>query len=71
MTFTRSGKVVASLAVIFGLLSVVLGFIGASGSVQTDVNTGMLINNGIISLLFGLCLGVLTDISVKLDKPEN
>jgi len=63
MILTRIGQVVAWLAFVFGLVSTALGFIAVFGSVPTEVITGKLIDNGIISLLFGLCLGVLTDIS--------
>ncbi len=68
MKFTKIGQVVARLAFVFGVASIALGFIAVFVSVPTEVNTGELIDTGIISLLFGLCLGVLTDISETLHQ---
>ena len=63
MNFTKIGHAVATLAFVFGVASVALGLIAVFSGVKTTVNTGMMIDNGFITLVVGLALGVLTDIS--------
>ncbi|MCA8881027.1 MAG: hypothetical protein KDA73_13965 [Rhodobacteraceae bacterium] len=70
MFFTRVGRIVAWLAVIHGAFSVALAlFVIWSGDPNLahrylgSGTTGQAINQGTLVLIFGVVVGVLTDIS--------
>lgn len=71
MIFTKAGRVISVIAVIFGMLRIVLGISAANSSDPNafaaryigSVTSGEAIDQGIEYLLFGVVLGVLTDIS--------
>jgi hypothetical protein len=70
MFFTRAGRVVAWLAIIFGVLRIALAlFVVQSGDPSLvprylgSGTTGQAIDQGLYVLIFGIVVGVLTDIS--------
>ncbi|MCU9847963.1 hypothetical protein OEZ60_08085 [Defluviimonas sp. WL0024] len=76
MTFTKACRIVATLAVAFGLLRLGMGFGLAFGMGEgADLSgyignktTGQVINQGIYAVLFGVALGTLADISRALQS---
>ena len=76
MFFTRIGRGLAVLAMIFGILKVVMGFAIASGAISLASgksalsryfpgysSTGELIDAGLYMVIFSFALGILTEIS--------
>ena len=70
MFFTRAGRIVAWLAIIFGLLrSAIALFVVQSGDPSLAARylgggtTGGAMDQGIYVIIFGVVVGVLTDIS--------
>lgn len=65
MLFTNAGRVVAWVAVVVGLSMVFVGFFAAKNGVSTDLlrTTGEYIDRGIYIFIFGVIVGILTDIS--------
>jgi amino acid permease len=75
MFFTKAGRVVAWLAIIFGCLRIALAlFVVQSGDPNLvprylgSGTTGQAINHGFYVLIFGIVIGVLTDISRSVAK---
>ena len=74
MFFTQLGRIVAVLAMIWGLLSVGIGVsiaVGDAGSIEQDLakyagkaTTGELIDSGIYKILFGIAFGMLAEIRI-------
>jgi len=66
MFYTKLGRVVAALAFGLGLLGIVVGFSLAAETSQAYLGTktsGEWIDRGIYMTVFGVIVGVLTDIS--------
>lgn len=69
MIFTKVGRVIAWLAVAFGGLRIALGFGLAGGSAEAaqrylgSATTGEAIDQGLMLVVFGIAIGILTDIS--------
>lgn len=78
MVFTALGRIVAILASLFGCLRIGMGFGGAISENSVafaarylgTANTGEAITQGFYLLVFGILVGVLTDISRLLSTPE-
>lgn len=75
MLFTRLGQLVAWLAVLFGVLRAGMGFgIASSDNYQAlaarylGSSTGEAINQGLVILVVGIGVGILTDISRSLQR---
>jgi hypothetical protein len=75
MIFTRLGQLIAWLAVLFGTLRAGMGFsIASSENYQAlatrylGTSTGEAINQGLMMFVFGIALGILTDISRSLQR---
>ena len=79
MFFSKSARVVAILAVVFGLFRVLMGFTVAGiepKEAREDVrahyfgskSTGQAIDHGIYTILFAIALGTLAEISFSLRK---
>lgn len=70
MFFTKAGQVIAWVAVVVGLSMVFMGFYAAKIEVPTSpqMTTGMVIDRGIYIFIFGVIVGVLTDISKSVAK---
>jgi hypothetical protein len=72
--FTKIGKIISSLAVFLGLLSIIGSVLVASDMFSTEftrqsmAQSTLLFNHGSILVCFGLVFGVLCEISQKLDK---
>lgn len=72
MFFSKAGRTIAYLALVFGLLQIVLGVTFASTGVDMvafearyGVTTGELINRGFSFLGFALIIGILSEIGLK------
>ena len=69
MFFTKAGQVIAWLAVVFGGLRIALGFGLAGGNPAAaqrylgSATTGDAIDQGLMLVVFGIAIGILTDIS--------
>ena len=69
MFFTKAGRVIAWLAVAFGGLRIALGFGLAGGNPAAaqrylgSATTGDAIDQGLMLVVFGIAIGILTDIS--------
>ena len=61
MFFTRIGRVVAILALVFGVLYFTLGALIFAQGIEQAIY-GRMIERGIIIAFFGIVLGVLTEI---------
>ena len=76
MTFTSWGRLVAILAVLLGLLRIGTAVVvlmsddpqTAARSLLGSSTTGAAIDQALYVIIFGICLGVLTDISRALQK---
>lgn len=82
MFFTKVGYVIAWLAISLGLLGFILGFWLANIEDATltlrylgGKTTGRSIDQGLFTFLFGVCLGVLCEISknvaARLSSPKS
>lgn len=70
MFFTKAGRVVAVLVISLGVLRIVMAIIAlssddpqAAAQVFLNSTTGAAIDEGIYTIVFGVIVGVLTDIS--------
>lgn len=69
MIFTKAGREIAWLAVAFGGLRIALGFGLAGGNAEAarlylgSATTGEAIDQGLMLVVFGIALGILTEIS--------
>jgi len=70
MFFTRAGRLVASLAIIFGVSRIAIALVVIESGDPSLVSrylgsgtTGQAIDQGFYVLIFGIVVGVLTDIS--------
>lgn len=78
MFFTRLGRAVAWLAFVFGTFRVGLAVhIGMSENYEAmsirylgSSNPGEAIDKGFLMLVFGICLGILTEISRSVRPPK-
>jgi cytosine/uracil/thiamine/allantoin permease len=72
--FTKIGRIVGFLAIALGLAAIVGSFAIAPDVLAPDFNRNSLnqstlwLSQGSVLLFFGLVLGVLCEISLKLDK---
>lgn len=78
MFFTKAGVVIAWLACIGGGLRAVMGFAVAFwGNDAMAVEffgsrtTGQVIDRGLYTMVFGICLGILTEISRSVAKASE
>ena len=79
MFYTKIGRGIAILAIIFGVLRVALGFAIATGVMIEPTpgrylgtsSSGEAIDQGLYVVLFGIILGILTDISRSLAKRQE
>lgn len=73
MTFTKLGRIVAVLAVAFGVLRLAMAIMVLSSEDPASAapaflgtkTTGQALDRGIYTIVFGILVGVLTDISVS------
>lgn len=73
MTFTKLGRILAVLAILFGILRITMAVsvllsenpVGAA-SAFLGKTTGQALDQGIYTIVFGILVGVLTDISRSL-----
>ena len=75
MFFTQAGRVVAWLAFIFGALRVVMGFAFAGNGAAAarylgSGTTGEAIDQGLLTMVFAIGLGILSEISRSVAKRE-
>ena len=73
MFFTKAGRVIAWLALIFGVARIALGLVVAQSGDPSLASrylgsgtSGQAIDQGLYVLIFGIIVGVLTDISRSL-----
>jgi hypothetical protein len=81
MFFTHASRVVAVLALVFGLMQLLLGFGIATGFIgpyeaalsryTTASSSGEVINKGTYMILFAIPLGMLTEISYSLRRRND
>ncbi len=79
MTYTKTARVIAGLALLLGILSLVMGFTIATGIVVEpeqgrylgNKTTGQMIDKGTYTIIFAVALGVLTEISQSLSNIDN
>lgn len=73
MLFTRLGYVVAVVALALGIFSIAWGALIATENLPPQAHTwpsGKLIDRGIYAALFGIGLGILTEIRYALRLPQ-
>jgi hypothetical protein len=70
MLYTHLGRIVAVLALIFGILEIVFGVMSATGTMvllhfpsRAPYSPGGQVIDGIYIVLFAIALGILTEIS--------
>lgn len=70
MVFTKLGRILAVLAIAFGVLRIVMAIAvlssedpGSAARYLGSKTTGQAIDQGIYTIVFGILVGVLTDIS--------
>ncbi len=76
MTFTKFGRILAVLAIILGALRIATAVLvlasddptSAAGAILGSKTTGQAIDQGIYTIVFGILVGVLTDISKSVAK---
>jgi len=74
MSFTKLGRALAVLAILFGVLRIAMAVmvlfsgdpVGAASAFLGSKSTGQAIDQGIYTIVFGILVGVLTDISRSL-----
>lgn len=74
MVFTRLGRILAVLAILFGVLRITMALVALNSDNPAAVaryllgskSTGHYIDQGIYMIVFGILVGVLTDISRSL-----
>ncbi|MCF6234376.1 MAG: hypothetical protein L3J36_14930 [Rhodobacteraceae bacterium] len=74
MTFTKLGRILAVTAIVLGVFRITMAVIainsvdpvGAARAFLGSKSTGYYIDQGIYSVVFGIVVGVLTDISKSL-----
>lgn len=79
MFFTQLGRVVAWLTLVLGALRAGLGLhVGMSENYEAmatrylgSSSPGEAIDKGLLMLVFGICLGILTEISHSLHHPPS
>ena len=78
LRYTKAGRVIALIAVILGVVSVASGllvFLGVDTNTDETKHlpklTAQWIDGGTYSILFGIVLGVLTEISQTLSRIES
>lgn len=77
--YIKAGRVIAGIALVLGILRVLLGFAVATGVVVEPVpgyylgtkTSGKAIDQGIYMILFGVVLGVLSEIGKSLAKKNK
>ncbi len=78
MFFTRAGRIVAWMAIILGGLRIATAILvlmtddpsAAAPMLLGSKSTGQAIDQGIYAIIFGVVVGVLTDISRSVSKPS-
>lgn len=80
MFFTKIGRVIAWLAFVFGALRVVMGFLVATITTSNEAmvaaskrylsasTSGEAIDAGVELLVFGVAIGILVEISLKIGR---
>lgn len=78
MFFSAVGRVVAWGAILFGVLRITMAIMVLNSENTTEAasrylagTTGETIDKGIYAILFGIIVGVLTDISYNLRNAKN
>ena len=75
MFFTYLGRIAAILALAFGVFQIAIGFMVAQdpslAGRYTPYSSGETIDKGFVTILFGIAMGVITDISRSLSKSKN
>ncbi|MFT5616364.1 MAG: hypothetical protein ACI8Q6_003663 [Granulosicoccus sp.] len=74
MMFTKLGRFLAVLVILFGVLRITMAVmvlqsedpVGAASAFLGSNSTGQAIDRGIYTIVFGILVGVLTDISRSL-----
>ena len=73
MLFTRLGYIVALFAVVMGAVTLSVGMLMATGTLPTEAHrwaSGKLIDHSIYTVLFGIALGILSEIRYALRAPQ-
>jgi len=75
MFFTYLGRIAAILALALGVFQIAVGFLVAQdpslAGRYSPYSSGETIDKGMIKVLFGIAIGVITDISRSLFKRDN
>jgi hypothetical protein len=76
MFFTKLARIVAIVGLLFGFLLLVLGIAGATAVIDEAAQaryggTGRMIDRGVFTILIGLVLGTLAEISFSIRQAKQ